>query len=100
MFMSLNSRRTGQLGSERKSTSKPLRKEDVVLLPAAHVQWQSDTSGVFVRQGDRATWRPLEFGLRSREAIEVIEGLQSDDMVVVPKDPRAKLADGKRIALP
>jgi HlyD family secretion protein len=76
------------------------RKADVTLLPAALVQWQSDTSGVYVRQGDRATWRPLELGLRSREAIEVIEGLQADDMVVAPKDPRAKLTDGKRIAFP
>lgn len=79
---------------------KTARKRGVALLPAAHVQWQGDASGAFVRQGDRATWRPLELGLRSREAIEVVDGLQAGDVVIIPKDPRAKLADGKRIALP
>ena len=76
------------------------RKQDVTLLPAAHVQWQGDVSGAFVCQGDRATWRPLDLGLRSRDAIEIVDGLQAGDAVIVPKDPRAKLADGKRITLP
>ncbi len=76
------------------------RKDDVALLPAAHVRWLDDTSGVFVSLGDRAVWRPLELGLRSPETIEVVDGLQSGDTVVVPQDSRAKLADGKRIVAP
>ncbi len=76
------------------------RKDDVALLPAAHVQWLDNTSGVFVRQGDRAAWQPLKLGLRSQEAIEVIDGLQAGDGVIVPEDPRTKLTEGKRIASP
>ena len=76
------------------------RKSDVVLLPAAHVRWNADTSGVYVQQQERAAWRPLQLGLRSRDAIEVVGGLQAGDTVVVPQDPRARLTDGKRIAAP
>jgi HlyD family secretion protein len=76
------------------------RKHDVALLPAAHVRWMDDTPGVFVSLENRALWRPLDLGLRSPATIEVVDGLQSGDTVIVPRDPRAKLSDGKRIVAP
>lgn len=76
------------------------QKDDVVLLVATHVRWIDGTPGVFVSRDGRALWKPLELGLRSPTTIEVVDGLQSGDTVILPRDPRAKLADGKRIALP
>ncbi len=79
---------------------KTAEKDDVTLLPATHVRWIDDTPGVFVSRDDLAVWQPLELGLRSPETVEVVDGLQSGDTVVVPQDPRAKLIDGKRITAP
>ena len=76
------------------------RKSNPTLLPAAHVRWMDDTPGVFVNVQDRAVWRSVTLGLRSPEMIEVVDGLQPGDTVILPQDPRAKLTDGKRIATP
>jgi HlyD family secretion protein len=76
------------------------REHDVTLLPAAHVRWMEDTPGVFVSRDNRSVWRPLKLGLRSPDNIEVVEGLQPGDRVVMPLDPKAKLADGKGITIP
>jgi multidrug efflux pump subunit AcrA (membrane-fusion protein) len=76
------------------------RKDDVVLLPAAYVRWRDNHPGVFVNPEDRAAWRSVTLGLRSPEMVEVVDGLQPDDTVVVPRDPKAELADGKRITAP
>ena len=76
------------------------RKNKVTLLPAIYVRWQEDAPGVFVNLGDRAVWRSMTLGLRSPVMVEVMDGLQPGDTVIVPQDPRAKLTDGKRIAVP
>ncbi|NQT13893.1 MAG: efflux RND transporter periplasmic adaptor subunit [Planctomycetes bacterium] len=76
------------------------RKNDVTLLPAIYVRWHEDAPGIFVNLGDRAVWRSMTLGLRSPEMVEVVDGLQPGDTVIVPQDPRAKLTDGKRIAVP
>jgi HlyD family secretion protein len=76
------------------------RKRSVVLLPAKYVMRRDDQSGVFTDQGGRAKWRPLTLGLRSTDVVEVTEGLQPGETVVIPSDPRKSLRDGQRIATP
>lgn len=76
------------------------RKGDVPVLPANYVRWQGESAGVFVADERRAVWRPLRLGLRSTSWIEVVEGPSVGDMVVIPRDPQARLSDGKRISLP
>lgn len=76
------------------------RKSSVVLLPAKYVVRRDDRSGVFVERDGHAEWRPLTFGLRSPEKIEVIEGLKTGDIVVIPTDPRNSLNEGQRIVTP
>ncbi|NQU22587.1 MAG: efflux RND transporter periplasmic adaptor subunit [Candidatus Nealsonbacteria bacterium] len=76
------------------------RKSSVTLLPTSFVRWQDNAPGVFVNLGDRAAWRSLTLGLRSPETVEVVDGLQPGDTVIVPQDPRATLTDGKRTAAP
>lgn len=74
------------------------RHADATLLPAALVRWAGDAPGALVAIGDRAVWRPLKLGLRSPASVEVVEGLRPGETVVVPRDARAKLAQGMRIS--
>jgi HlyD family secretion protein len=76
------------------------RKNKVTLLPATYVRWQENAPGVFVNLGNHAVWRSVKLGLRSPEMVEVVDGLQPGDTVVIPQDPKAELPDGKRIATP
>jgi len=75
-------------------------KDNVTLLPAIYVRRRENAPGVFVNHGDRAAWRSVTLGLRSPETVEVVDGLQPGDTVIVPQDPRAKLIDNKRVVAP
>ncbi len=72
-------------------------KDDVIQLPAENVLTRNGESGVFVGQEGRALWRPIATGLRSRDAVEVNEGLQADEVVITPTSRRAKLSNGRRV---
>jgi hypothetical protein len=76
------------------------RKESVTLLPAQYVVWRDDAAGVFVSEGGQAVWRSVKTGLRNPQIIEVLEGVQPDDVVVAPVDPRSKLTDARRVSIP
>lgn len=76
------------------------RKDNVTLLPATYVRWRKNSPGVFVNSGNRAVWRTVELGLRSPEMVEVVDGLQPGDAVVLPRNPKAKLTENKKIASP
>jgi HlyD family secretion protein len=74
------------------------RKNDVTLLPAKLVIWRDAKVGTFVADAGRAKWRPLTLGLRSREAVEVVDGLKPGETVVSPADPQdGALTDGRRV---
>ena len=72
-------------------------KDDVIQLPAENVLTRNGESGVFVGQEGRALWRPIATGLRSRDAVEVNEGLQADEVVITPTSRRVKLSNGRRV---
>jgi HlyD family secretion protein len=76
------------------------RKESVTLLPVQYVIWRDDTAGVFVSDGGRAVWRPLQMGLRNPQFVEVVGGVQANDLVIAPVDPRSKLTHGRRVSVP
>jgi len=75
-------------------------KDNVTLLPATYVRRRKNAPGVFVNHGDRAAWRSVTLGLRSPEMVEVVDGLQPGETVIVPRDPRAELIDNKRVVAP
>lgn len=63
------------------------------------VQWREGKAGAFVVSGSQARWRPLVLGARARDRVQVREGLQASDTLVIARDGRA-LRDGQRIKLP
>ncbi len=76
------------------------RKAAVVILPAKYVSGSSDAPGIFVNQDGQAKWKPLTLGLRSRDEMEVIEGLKPGETVILPTSPKNSLRDGQRIVTP
>ncbi len=92
--------RNWAIGQRAEVYIETARKGNVPLLNAAYVRWVDDLPGVFVSVEDRAAWRPVQLGLRSPEMIEILDGLQPGDTVIVPRDQKAGLVDGKRIEVP
>ncbi len=70
------------------------RKENAVIIPQNVIVWRQGQPGVFVIEDGKAYWRKITTGLEGKENIEVSEGLQAGQMVLVPgvklpKDGRA-----------
>lgn len=76
------------------------RKEDTTIIPSRFIVWQDNESGVFLNEEGRAVWRPITIGLRTPEQVEILEGVQAGQAVVMPVDPRAKFATGRRVSTP
>lgn len=74
--------------------------EEALLLPARFVIVRNRETGVFVNDSGVATWRDVATGLRSREHVEVLEGLKAGEAVIIPRDERNALSNGKRISMP
>ncbi|MBW1684343.1 MAG: efflux RND transporter periplasmic adaptor subunit [Deltaproteobacteria bacterium] len=76
------------------------RASAVLRIPSGSVARVGDREGAFVSDGSRASFRPLEFGRRGRELVEVVRGLSEGDVVLDPSIGRGKsLEDGDRIRL-
>jgi len=76
------------------------RKDDAIRLPANLLVIRNDEVGVYVSEGRNARWRPVRIGLRSRDFVEISDGLQLKEVVITPLDQRAALSDGRKITLP
>jgi len=76
------------------------RKEGVVLLVSNLIVRREGQAGVFVKVADHAVWRPLTLGLRNRDAVEVLTGLQPADVVVTPVDAQTLLSEGRKVVTP
>ena len=72
-------------------------KEDVLQLPAEKILTRKGQIGVFVREEGLAQWHPITTGLRSRDAVEVSDGLQTDQAVITPTSTRTKLSNGRKV---
>ncbi len=75
------------------------RKEQVLLLPATMVVHRDRETGAFVEVDGVATWTPVTAGLRSRDAVEVLDGLRVGDTAVTPVNQPTSLRDGQRVVV-
>ena len=76
------------------------RKAGVTVLPTQYVLWRDGKPGVLIRQANRAAWRDLTLGLRGRDVVEVVTGLEPSDRVAIPADGKNTIIDGRRIFVP
>jgi HlyD family secretion protein len=72
------------------------RREDVVRVPASALFRTGDGWAAYVVAGEVVHLRPVEVGLRSRDAIEVVSGLAEGDRVVVY--PGERVVEGAEVS--
>lgn len=74
------------------------RAKNVVTAPVATVVWRDGESGVFVENSGHAIWRPVRLGIRGSQSVEVQEGLDAGERIILPASPTASgLRDGQRV---
>lgn len=57
-------------------------KAEAVLLPSKAILRDKEKIGVLVEEGGRAAWRSVKIGLRGREGVEILEGLEPGETVI------------------
>lgn len=72
-------------------------KPDALTIPAEYLVNKAGGPAVFVNEVGVARLRPVTLGLRSRDMVEVVEGLSVGDQVVAPLNQANQLSDGRRI---
>jgi len=75
------------------------RKQDVVRLPAQKVVRRNGEKGVFVLEAGRSLWHPITTGLRSRDSVEIADGIEANDIVVEPTSRRVQLSNGRKVTV-
>jgi hypothetical protein len=56
-----------------------------LLVPRAAIARQGDLTGVWAWQGERAELRWVRLGAERGDLVEVLSGLRSDEMIVLPR---------------
>ncbi len=88
------------VGQRAEAMIEVAEKADVIVLPAKLLVNRGGEPGVFLDHAGVATWRPVTVGLRSRDALEVLAGLQAGDVVITPTDLRTSLSHGQWVTTP
>lgn len=76
------------------------RENDVVLLPVNLIVNRESQFGVFVNSNKVAKWQPIEIGLRNRDIVEIVSGLDAGDVIVTPVNESAAIRSGRKVTLP
>jgi len=71
------------------------RKENVSVVPQRVVVWLQQQSGVFVIDNGRAYWRKIALGIQGKDKVEVTEGLQPGQVVLIPSSKLPR--DGRAV---
>jgi HlyD family secretion protein len=73
---------TWAVGQRAEVFIKTAHKADVVLLPSRGILRDKEKIGVLVEERGRAAWRSIKIGLRGREEVEILEGLDPGETVI------------------
>jgi RND family efflux transporter MFP subunit len=74
------------------------RKESAPIMPARYLRWHDNQPGVFVSSGNRVRWQPIKTGLRNEQTVEVVDGLQAGERIVIPVNPKTRLKEGAKVS--
>lgn len=70
---------------------------NVTFVPTRFLANNVDQTGVFLSQNGISRFRPIEIGIRGREKVEVVSGLENGDLVILPALPNRTLKQGQRV---
>ncbi len=74
------------------------RKQDAMQIPLTALVERDGKQGVFRIEGGRARWRPVQPGLRGRNAAEIVGGLTARELVILnPLAGDKPISDGARV---
>jgi HlyD family secretion protein len=74
------------------------RAADALQVPKSAVVPRDDQPGVFVINGGRARWQPVQLGLIGRDAVELVGGVDARELMITdPFAGKQPLADGQRV---
>lgn len=76
------------------------RKRAAAVIPPEYLVWHDGQPFVFVEARGRAEQRAVTLGLRSRDAVEILDGLTAGETVLAPARAGTKLTDGQRVHKP
>ncbi len=76
------------------------RKQAAAVIPPEYLVWHDRQPFVFVEARGRAEQRAVTLGLRSRDAVEILEGITAGETVLAPERAEIKLTDGQRVHKP
>jgi HlyD family secretion protein len=76
------------------------RKLADVAIPPRYLVWEDGEPMAFVEAGGRAELRVLKLGVRSGDAVEILEGVEAGEEVLAPARADARLTAGRRIRTP
>jgi HlyD family secretion protein len=73
-------------------------KADVPSIPQRLLLWRDGKPGVFVDDGGKARYQEVGLGLKGRETVEIVRGLEIGQAVIAAADgDNSKLTDGRAI---
>lgn len=87
--------RTWAVGQRAEVYIETARKENTIVIPHRVIVWRNGRPGVFIMDNGRARWHEIVLGIEGQETVEVIEGLQAGQAVVIPG--LGMLKDGRRV---
>ena len=92
--------RNWAVGQRAEVYIKTAEKKNVILLPTKFLMKEGGEDGVYINRDGFAVWQPIEVGLRNRDAVEVLRGLNTGDKVVIATDIKNGLKNNRRIITP
>lgn len=60
------------------------RRENTQIVPQETMVWRQDRPGVFYVEGKKARWTQVQLGLQGQGKVEVVQGLQTGQDIIVP----------------
>jgi HlyD family secretion protein len=75
------------------------QRQDVLTLPQRAITWRDKQAGVIFSNHGKARWRKVSLGLRGRDTVEIIQGLEAGQTVAVVSPGDKAPRDGRNIRL-
>lgn len=85
------------VGQRAETFIKVAQHDQALILPSLWLINRNGATGVFVNVNGVAVWRTLTLGVRSRESVEVLGGLEEGEVVISPENPATNLTEGRRV---
>ena len=78
------------VGQRAEAYIQTASKENALLVPSNAVVWQNGKPGLYISSNGHAMWKNIELGLKGSESVEILSGINVNDVVIWPYDAKSK----------